>query len=34
MDFSIIVPFAKTADEGAWQRSALEKVKAYILRQL
>ena len=34
MDFSIIVPFAKTADEGAWQRCGLEKVKAYILRQL
>ena len=34
MDFSVIVPFAKTADEGAWQRCALEKVKAYILRQL
>ncbi len=34
MDFSVIVPFARTAEEGAWKRSGLEKVKAYILRQL
>ena len=34
MDFAIIVPFAQTAEEGAWKRSGLEKVKAYILRQL
>lgn len=34
MDFSIIVPFAATAEEGAWKRSPLEKVKRYILRQL
>ena len=34
MDFSIIVPFAQTAEDGAWKRSSLEKVKAYILRQL
>ncbi len=34
MDFSIIVPFAKTAEAGAWKRSRLEKVKAHILRQL
>ncbi len=34
MDFSIIVPFAKTADLGEWKRCRLEKVKNYILRQL
>ena len=34
MDFTIIVPFAATAEEGAWKRSPLEKVKRYILRQL
>ncbi len=34
MDFHIIAPFAATAAEGAWKRSSLEKVKAYILRQL
>lgn len=34
MDFSIIVPFAETAEEGAWKRCSLEKVKEYILRQL
>lgn len=34
MDFSVIVPFAETAEEGAWKRCGLEKVKAYILRQL
>ncbi len=34
MDFNIIVPFAKTAEAGHWQKSKLEKVKQYILRQL
>lgn len=34
MDFHIIVPLAKKAEEGLWQRSKLESVKAYILRQL
>ena len=34
MDFGIIVPFAETAEAGAWRRSKLEKVKDYILRQL
>ena len=34
MDFHVIVPFAKTAEEGAWKYSKLEKVKAYILKQL
>jgi len=34
MDFSVIVPFSKQAEEGAWKKSKLEKVKAYILRQL
>ena len=34
MDFSIIVPFSKKADEESWKQSKLEKVKEYILRQL
>ena len=34
MDFEIIVPFSKKAEEGLWRRSKLEKVKQYILRQL
>ena len=34
MDFGIIVPFSEKAEEGLWQQSKLEKVKAYILRQL
>ena len=34
MDFNIIVPFARTAEEGAWKSSKLEKVKNYILAQL
>ena len=34
MDFGIIVPFAATAEEGAWQKSRLEPVKAYILSLL
>ncbi|MBE7004480.1 MAG: CapA family protein [Ruminococcaceae bacterium] len=34
MDFRVIVPFAKTAEAGAWKKSKLEKVRAYILRQL
>ena len=34
MDFHVIVPFSKIAEEGAWKYSKLDKVKAYILRQL
>ncbi len=34
MDFEIIVPFARKAEDGAWRKSKLEKVKEYILRQL
>ena len=34
MDFNVIVPFSKTAEEGAWKYSKLDKVKAYILKQL
>ena len=34
MDFRVIIPFAKTADEGHWKKSTLEKVKTHILRQL
>lgn len=34
MDFHIMVPLAETAENGTWEASGLEKVKAYILRQL
>lgn len=34
MDFNIIVPYSKKADEGEWKKSKLEQVKNYILRQL
>lgn len=34
MDFRIIVPLAQQAESGDWQKSKLEKVKDYILRQL
>ena len=34
MDLSIVVPFSKTADEGKWKESKLDKVKEYILKQL
>ena len=34
MDFSRIVPLSRRAEESAWRQSKLEKVKAYILRQL
>jgi len=34
MDFNVIVPFSKKAEEGLWKQSKLEKVKEYILRQL
>ena len=34
LDFQIICPFAKKADEGDWKKSSLEGVKEYILRQL
>ena len=34
MDFNIIVPFSWEAEKGLWKQSKLEKVKAYILRQL
>ncbi len=34
MDFNIIVPFSKKAEEGLWKQSKLEKVKEYILRQI
>ena len=34
MDFGVIVPFSRKAEEGAWKQSKLEKVKRYILRQL
>jgi len=34
MDFHVIVPFAKTAEERHWEKSGLEQVKNHILRQL
>ena len=34
MDFNVIVPYSKKADEGRWKESKLEKVKEYILKQL
>ena len=34
MDFGVIVPFSQKAEEGEWKKSKLDKVKAYILRQL
>lgn len=34
LDFQIICPFAKTAEQGAWKESKLEEVKQYILDQL
>ena len=34
MDFRVIVPFSRKAEEGLWKQSSLENVKQYILRQL
>ena len=34
MDYGVIVPLARKAEDGTWQQSKLEKVKAYILGQL
>ena len=34
MDFNIMLPFARTAEDGKWQQSKLDKVKDYLLRQL
>jgi len=34
MDFYVMIPFAEKAEEGAWKKSSLEKVKAYIQKQL
>ena len=33
MDMELVVPFAQTAEDGAWQESELEAVKEYILGQ-
>ncbi len=33
MDFSIIFPLAKKAEDGLWKKSRLEKIKNYILSQ-
>ena len=34
MDYGVIVPLARAAEDGQWQQSKLDKVKAYLLRQL
>lgn len=34
MDFGIIVPFSRKAEDGTWKNSRLDQVKEYILRQL
>ena len=34
MDFHIMAPYAKTAEEGRWKESRLNRVKAYLLKQL
>ena len=34
MDLSVIVPHAKKADNNEWQKSKLDKVKSYILKQI
>lgn len=34
MDLNIVVPYARTAEEGAWKQSRLEPVKQYILSLL
>ena len=34
MDFNIMLPFARTAGEGKWKESRLDKVKDYLLKQL
>lgn len=34
MDLSLIVPFAQTAETGAWKESSLESVKEYLQRLL
>ena len=34
MDFNVIVPFSRKAEEGLWKQSKLEQVKQYILRQM
>ncbi len=34
MDYAILRPIAEKAEDGTWQQSKLEKVKAYLLRLL
>ena len=34
MDFNIIVPFSRKAEEGLWKQSKKDKVKEYILQQM
>ena len=34
LDFRILYPFARQAENGAWEGSRLEEIKAYILEQM
>ena len=34
MDYGVIYPLAQKAEDGTWQQSRLEKVKAHLLKQL
>ena len=34
LDFQIIYPLAKTADDGEWEKSKLKKVIKYIQKQI
>ena len=34
LDFFILCPLAKKADEGKWKESKLEDIKKYILEQM
>ena len=34
MDYGVIVPLARKAEDNTWQQSKLEKVKAYLQKQL
>ncbi len=34
MDFNIMLPYARTAEDGRWNESKLDQVKDYLLKQL
>ena len=34
MDFNIMLPYARTAEDGRWKESKLDQVKDYLLKQL